>query len=75
MTRYHIDFIDDRGAFKSSALAESVGGNLRSTTRRYDGRHDLALIDMPAGADCACLESLLDADENVSYYRTTEHDE
>ena len=67
--RYHVEMADDRGGFRSAALAESAGGTVRSTVPRFDGSHDLALIDVGEGAGCEALEELLDGDDNVLTYR------
>lgn len=71
-TRYHVVFADDQGDFISTAIANSVpSGNLVSTVRRYDGLRDLALIDV-AQDDCEDFEQILDDNDSVLEYRTSE---
>lgn len=72
MKRYHITFENDVGGRQSDGFASSVdSGHVVSTTSRFNGRNDLALIDVADG-DCEYLESLIDEDKNVLGYRVYE---
>lgn len=75
MKRYHVTFHEYEGEFDASALAETVGGTVRSTARNYDSEgHDLALIDLDENADRDELERLLDEDESVIGYHVSNVD-
>ncbi len=67
--RYHITFTDNQGNFAADAIAETVGGTVISNTDRFDGVHDVAIIDV-TNCDLEHLESVLDADKNVISYKS-----
>jgi hypothetical protein len=68
MIRFHVELTDDRGSFASDAIAMTAGGTLVSTVGRYNGRSDLALIDVTED-HAEYLRELLEDDDNVLSYR------
>ena len=44
--RYHVEFTDDADGFQAVSLAAAVDGTVHSTVRAFNGREDLALIDV-----------------------------
>lgn len=65
---YRVVFTSNQGSFAADAIASSAGGSFRNTVERYDGKHDLAFIDVPDDS-AEYLESMLDEDANVVSYR------
>lgn len=68
---YKIIFADNQGSFAIDTLATSCEGTWRGAVQRYNGEHDLAIIDLPA-ENSDYLEQLLDADDNVISYQEVE---
>lgn len=66
--RYNIEMTEDRGGFHAAALAETIGGSVISTTPKFDGTHDLAIIEFPDECE-AEMDDLLERDGKVLAYR------
>ena len=63
--KYKVELKDDPACSKSGALAESAGGCVRTSIARYDGKCDMALIEVPDAAAAQLLEKLMGADSNI----------
>ncbi len=71
ITRYHIEFAEDPGSFCAHSIAESVNGSVVSTTQKFNGVHDLAIIEIEDTPEVVeYLEEMLEANENVVSYRS-----
>ena len=66
MLSYTVAFVDGRGA--AEALAHTVDGSWRNEVSRFDGTHDLAIIEIPT-EQFGYFEEMLYGDENVVYYQ------
>ncbi|MDL2339487.1 MAG: hypothetical protein QFE16_16760 [Pseudomonadota bacterium] len=63
--KYKVEFKDDPACSKSGALAASANGCVRTSIPRYDGKCDMALIEVPDAEAAQNLEKLMAADSNV----------
>lgn len=68
---YKIIFAN-QGRFAVTALALACEGSWRDAVQRYNGKHDLAFIDV-GEENAAHLEEMLDQDDNVLSYLCTDH--
>jgi len=64
---YSIVFRDNAGSRAVEAIADGCGGSWRNSVQSYDGKHDLAFVDVP-NDNAETLEQMLDEDENVVSY-------
>lgn len=67
--KYKVEFKDDPACQKSGALAASADGCVRTSIARYDGKCDMALIEVPDDAAAQNLEKLMGADTNVLSFK------
>ena len=63
--KYKVEFTDDPACAKSNALADAANGCVRTSIPRYDGKCDMALIEVPDAASAQQLEKLMAADSNI----------
>jgi hypothetical protein len=68
---YKIIFAN-QGRFAVNVLALACDGSWRDAIQRYNGKHDLAIIDV-GEENAAHLEEMLDQDDNVLSYVCTDH--
>ena len=66
--RYNVVMRNDRGGEQSGALAVTFNGNVLSTVSSFDGKHDLAIIEIPDDSDDEFIAEM-DADDNIVEYR------
>ncbi len=69
---YKIIFANNRGSFAANALALACDGSWRDAEPRYNGKHDLVIIDVEE-ENVAHLEEMLEQDENVLSYLCIDH--
>ncbi|HKX54179.1 MAG TPA: hypothetical protein VJM47_10300 [Nitrosospira sp.] len=69
---YKIIFANNQGSFAVNALALACDGSWRDAVQRYNGKHDLAFIDVKE-ENAAHLEEMLEQDDNVLSYLCTDH--
>ena len=69
---YKIIFANNRGSFAANALALACDGTWRDAVERYNGKHDLAFIDVEEENVSHLLE-MLEQDDNVLSYLCTDH--
>lgn len=67
--KYKIEFKDDPACSKSGALAASANGVVRTSIPRYDGKVDMALIEVDDDAAAKNLEKLMDGDANIVSFK------
>ena len=67
MKTYRIEFADNSGSFAVDSIASAIGGRWWNSVQRFDGKNDLAFIDIEDD-NVAHLEELLDSDDNVIAY-------
>jgi hypothetical protein len=67
--KYKVEFKDDPACSKSGALAASADGVVRTSIPRYDGKCDMALIEVPDAAAAQNLEKLMGGDTNVLSFK------
>jgi len=68
--KFRVVMIDNSGSHHIDSLASLVPGSHWSfTLDRFDGKHDMAYIEIPAD-DAEYFEEVLEADENVVSYET-----
>ncbi len=63
--KYKVEFKDDPACAKSGALAAAADGCVRTSIPRYDGKCDMALIEVSDEAAGKNMEKLMAADTNV----------
>ena len=71
-TRSYKIIFANQGQFAVNVLALACDGSWRDAIQRYNGKHDLAIIDV-GEENAAHLEEMLDQDDNVLSYVCTEH--
>ena len=71
-TRSYKIIFANQGRFAVNVLALACDGSWRDAVQRYNGKHDLAVIDV-GEENAAHLEEMLDQDDNVLSYICTEH--
>jgi hypothetical protein len=71
-TRSYKIIFANQGRFAVNVLALACDGSWRDAIQRYNGKHDLAVIDV-GEENAAHLEEMLDQDDNVLSYICTEH--
>ncbi|SDA27259.1 hypothetical protein SAMN05216315_13252 [Nitrosospira sp. Nsp18] len=71
-TRSYKIIFANQGRFAVNVLALACDGSWRDAIHRYNGKHDLAVIDV-GEENAAHLEEMLDQDDNVLSYICTEH--
>ena len=71
-TRSYKIIFANQGRFAVNVLALACDGSWRDAIQRYNGKHDLAIIDV-GEENAAHLEEMLDQDDNVLSYVCTEH--
>lgn len=71
-TRSYKIIFANQGRFAVNVLALACDGSWRVAIQRYNGKHDLAVIDV-GEENAAHLEEMLDQDDNVLSYICTEH--
>ncbi|PTQ80818.1 hypothetical protein C8R21_11311 [Nitrosospira multiformis] len=71
-TRSYKIIFANRGSFAVNALALACEGSWRDAVQHYNGKHDLAFIDVKE-ENAAHLEEMLEQDDNVLSYLCTDH--
>ena len=71
-TRSYKIIFANQGRFAVNVLALACDGSWRDAVQRYNGKHDLAVIDV-GEENAAHLEEMLDQDDNVLSYVCTDH--
>jgi len=71
-TRSYKIIFASQGSFAVNALALACEGSWRDAVQRYNGKHDLAFIDVEEEY-VPHLEELLEQDDNVLSYLCTDH--
>ena len=71
-TRSYKIIFANQGRFAVNVLALACDGSWRDAIQRYNGKHDLAIIDV-GEENAAHLEEMLDQDDNVLSYICTDH--
>ncbi|SFN32671.1 hypothetical protein SAMN05216386_0492 [Nitrosospira briensis] len=71
-TRSYKIIFANQGRFAVNVLALACDGSWRDAIQRYNGKHDLAVIDV-GEENAAHLEEMLDQDDNVLSYVCTDH--
>ena len=71
-TRSYKIIFANQGRFAVNVLALACDGSWRDAILRYNGKHDLAVIDV-GEENAAHLEEMLDQDDNVLSYVCTDH--
>lgn len=69
---YKIIFANNQGSFAVNALSLACDGSWRDAVQRYNGKHDLAFIDVEE-ENVAHLEEMLEQDDNVLSYLRMDH--
>jgi hypothetical protein len=69
---YKIIFANNQRSFAVNVLSLACDGSWRDSVERYNGKHDLAFIDVRE-ENAAHLEEMLEQDENVLSYLCTDH--
>ena len=64
---YKIVFANNQGSFAVNALSLACDGTWRDAVQRYNGKHDLAIVDVDE-ENVAHLEEMLKQDDNVLSY-------
>lgn len=67
--KYKVEFKDDPACASSGALAASADGCVRTSIPRYDGKCDMALIEVTDAAAAQKLETLMGADSNILSFK------
>jgi hypothetical protein len=70
-TRSYKIIFANQGRFAVNVLALACDGSWRDAIQRYNGKHDLAVIDV-GEENAAHLEEMLDQDDNVLSYVCTD---
>ena len=71
-TRSYKIIFANQGRFAVNVLALACDGSWRDAVQCYNGKHDLAVIDV-GEENAAHLEEMLDQDDNVLSYLCTDH--
>lgn len=69
---YKIVFANNQKSFAVNGLSLACDGTWRDAVDRYNGKHDLAFIDVREEY-VAHLEEMLEQDDNVLSYLCTDH--